>query len=199
MPSASSHYNSRNDDSQHSEAVATGISRAAASTSYGSTNNARNQTSTSALTNRQRQRSSSNAAQQQTPTADFSILKPKNFFANERTFLSWLQLAVVMGGLGLALLNFGPDHFKVHISAFVFETGSLALITYAYIQYMRRTSRLSQRDTGTYDDRILPILVVLFFIFATAINFGLTFHKKAYFPPLHTFVYDHFLLWLKHY
>ena len=128
---------------------------------------------------------------------DFSQTKPKNFFANERTFLSWLQLSVVMGGLGLALINFGPNHIKVVISAFIFETGALALITHAYIQFIKRANRLRRRDSGTYDNRILPILVVLFFVFATAINFGLTFHKKAFIPPLHTVFSDKFLLWLK--
>ncbi|KAJ1917381.1 GTPase regulator Nrf1 [Mycoemilia scoparia] len=132
------------------------------------------------------------------PLADFSQLRPKNFFANERTFLSWLQLAVVMGGLGLALLNFGPsNHFKVLVSAFVFETGALALIAYAYIEFMSRTSRLRSREAGTYDNLTLPVLIVLFFVFATAINFGLTFHKKAYIPPLYNIFSEKFLLWIK--
>ncbi|KAJ2327989.1 GTPase regulator Nrf1, partial [Coemansia sp. RSA 2673] len=59
---------------------------------------------------------------------DLKLIRPKNYFANERTFISWLQLAVTMGGLGLALLNFGGDGIRVRISAFVFETGALGLI-----------------------------------------------------------------------
>ncbi|WOO78653.1 Vacuolar transporter chaperone 1 [Vanrija pseudolonga] len=34
-------------------------------------------------------------------------VEPKVFFANERTFLSWLHFAVVLGGLAVGLLNFG--------------------------------------------------------------------------------------------
>ncbi|KAJ1726705.1 GTPase regulator Nrf1 [Coemansia biformis] len=123
-------------------------------------------------------------AQQAAGTVDFKLLQPKNYFANERTFISWLQLATTMGGLGLALLNFGGSGIRVRISAFVFETGALALIVYAYITFWRRASRLRRGERGTWDDRIVPVVVVIFFIFATAINFGLTFHKKAYVPPL---------------
>ncbi|KAJ1946576.1 GTPase regulator Nrf1, partial [Linderina macrospora] len=115
---------------------------------------------------------------------DFSLIRPKNYFANERTFISWLQLAVTMGGLGLALLNFGGSGIRVRISAFVFETGALALIVYAYTMYWTRAERLRRGQRGTWDDRFVPVVVVIFFIFATAVNFGLTFHKKAYTPPL---------------
>ncbi|KAI7833027.1 hypothetical protein BX661DRAFT_169549 [Kickxella alabastrina] len=118
------------------------------------------------------------------PAIDFKLLRPKNNFANERTFIKWLQLAVTMGGLGLALLNFGGSGIRVRISAFIFETGALGLIVYAYVMFWNRAERLRRGETGTWDDRFVPVVVVVFFIFATAINFGLTFHKKTYIPPL---------------
>ena len=34
-------------------------------------------------------------------------IEPKVFFANERTFLSWLNFTVILGGLAMGLLNFG--------------------------------------------------------------------------------------------
>lgn len=33
-------------------------------------------------------------------------LEPKTFFANERTFLSWLHMAVTIGSIAAALLGF---------------------------------------------------------------------------------------------
>ncbi|KAJ3257585.1 hypothetical protein HK103_004494, partial [Boothiomyces macroporosus] len=32
---------------------------------------------------------------------------PKGFFANERTFLHWLNLILILGSLGIGLVNFG--------------------------------------------------------------------------------------------
>jgi hypothetical protein len=42
------------------------------------------------------------------------------FFANERTFLSWLQFTVVLGGLALGLLNFGDRAAKISAAGFTF-------------------------------------------------------------------------------
>ncbi|KAJ1951975.1 GTPase regulator Nrf1, partial [Dipsacomyces acuminosporus] len=89
---------------------------------------------------------------------DLSVVRPKNYFANERTFISWLQLAVTMGGLGLALLNFGGDGIRIRISAFVFETGALALIVYAYVMFWSRAERLRRGERGSWDDRFVPVV-----------------------------------------
>ncbi|CAB5182916.1 unnamed protein product [Rhizophagus irregularis] len=56
-------------------------------------------------------------------------VEPKVFFANERTFLSWLQFTVVLGGLALGLLNFGDKVGK--ISAAIFTFVAMAIMLYA--------------------------------------------------------------------
>lgn len=43
-------------------------------------------------------------------------VEPKVFFANERTFLSWLHFTVVLGGLAVGLLNFGDKVRTLHPS-----------------------------------------------------------------------------------
>lgn len=48
------------------------------------------------------------------------------FFANERTFLSWLQFTVVLGGLAIGLLNFNTDRTG-RISAAVFTFVAMAV------------------------------------------------------------------------
>ncbi|KAK5697167.1 GTPase regulator Nrf1 [Elasticomyces elasticus] len=51
-------------------------------------------------------------------------VEPKVFFANERTFLSWLNFTVVLGGLAIGLLNFGDRVGQ--ISAGLFTLVALA-------------------------------------------------------------------------
>lgn len=43
-------------------------------------------------------------------------IEPKVFFANERTFLSWLHFTVVLGGLAVGLLNFGDKVRTLYLS-----------------------------------------------------------------------------------
>jgi len=49
------------------------------------------------------------------------------FFANERTFLSWLNFTVVLGGLAIGLLNFNTDRTG-RISAAVFTFVAMAVM-----------------------------------------------------------------------
>jgi hypothetical protein len=47
-------------------------------------------------------------------------VEPKVFFANERTFLSWLNFSVVLGGLAVGLLNFGDRVGRISAGLFSF-------------------------------------------------------------------------------
>ncbi|KAI8929070.1 VTC domain-containing protein [Entophlyctis helioformis] len=75
-------------------------------------------------------------------------IEPKVFFANERTFLSWLHFCIVLGGLALGLLNFG-DVWRAH--------------------------KIRTRDAGPYDDRTGPTVLVIVLFFAVMTNFYLKF------------------------
>jgi uncharacterized membrane protein YidH (DUF202 family) len=40
-------------------------------------------------------------------------IEPKTFFANERTFLSWLHMSVTLGSIAAALLGFSNGKGEV--------------------------------------------------------------------------------------
>ncbi len=40
-------------------------------------------------------------------------IEPKTFFANERTFLAWLHMAVTLGSISAALLGFAAGECRV--------------------------------------------------------------------------------------
>lgn len=57
-------------------------------------------------------------------------IEPKTFFANERTFLSWLHMAVTIGSIGAALLGFsGTAARDPHAAAAVRLSCSLEVAT----------------------------------------------------------------------
>lgn len=69
---------------------------------------------------------------------------PKGFFANERTFLSWLQLCLILGTLGIGFINFG-DSPGATASGFVFMTITIGMMFYALVQYHIRLTQLQKK------------------------------------------------------
>ncbi|KAJ2862659.1 GTPase regulator Nrf1 [Coemansia erecta] len=100
-------------------------------------------------------------------------VEPKVFFANERTFLSWLNFAIVLGSLALGLLNFGDRTGKIAGAAFTLI--AMFVMVYALMLFQWRAERIRQRDAGPYDDRRGPTVLVAVLICAILINFYLRF------------------------
>ncbi|KAI9140555.1 VTC domain-containing protein [Paraphysoderma sedebokerense] len=98
-------------------------------------------------------------------------VEPKVFFANERTFLSWLHFCMVLSSLSLALLNFGD---KVgQISGIIFTVIAMGLKLYALWLYNWRANMIRNREPGPYDDRGGPVVIVVVLFIAILINFWL--------------------------
>ncbi|KAI4291875.1 hypothetical protein PAPHI01_1149 [Pancytospora philotis] len=96
-------------------------------------------------------------------------VEPKVFFANERTFLSWVQFAIFLGGIGTAMLGLGNDHASICgvlliIVASIFSIYSLYLFHW-------RLQRIREKDPGPYDDRYGPTILVCVFLVAIFLSF----------------------------
>ncbi|KAF9354758.1 vacuolar transporter chaperone [Mortierella sp. NVP85] len=100
-------------------------------------------------------------------------VEPKVFFANERTFLSWLNFTVLLGTLAIGLLNFGDRIGR--ISAVVFTFVAMAIMLYALVTFHWRAERIRKRQAGPYDDRYGPTVLCIFILAAVFINLGLRF------------------------
>jgi SPX domain protein involved in polyphosphate accumulation/uncharacterized membrane protein YidH (DUF202 family) len=100
-------------------------------------------------------------------------VEPKVFFANERTFLSWVHFAVVLGGLALGLLNFGDKVGRT--AGVIFTIISMGILVYALYLYIWRSNRIRAREPGPYDDRVGPAVLVGVILTAVIINFYLKF------------------------
>jgi SPX domain protein involved in polyphosphate accumulation len=70
-------------------------------------------------------------------------VEPKVFFANERTFLSWLHFCIVLGGLALGLLNFGDQVGQ--ISGLIFTGVAMLFMIYALFLYQWRADKIRKR------------------------------------------------------
>ncbi|KAJ7285218.1 VTC domain-containing protein [Mycena rebaudengoi] len=102
-------------------------------------------------------------------------IEPKVYFAAERTFLKWLNIAVFIGTIATTLLNFtSPEDSRGLISAALFTFTALLAIAYSAGIFLFRTYRLrARRAEGLYYDKYGPTLLCLALFGALATNIGL--------------------------
>lgn len=96
-------------------------------------------------------------------------VEPKVFFANERTFLSWLNFTVVLGGLAMGLLNFGDRIGR--LSAVLFTVIAMGVMLYALYTFHWRATKIRNREAAPYDDRVGPTVLCIFMLAAVITNF----------------------------
>ncbi|KAI9467872.1 MAG: VTC domain-containing protein [Benjaminiella poitrasii] len=89
-------------------------------------------------------------------------VEPKVFFANERTFISWLQFCALLLTVALNLLNFGDTISRTVGGIFIGLSAGIAI--YALYRFEKRAWMISRRIDGRYDD-----------IWGPAVNFYLRF------------------------
>jgi SPX domain protein involved in polyphosphate accumulation/uncharacterized membrane protein YidH (DUF202 family) len=82
-------------------------------------------------------------------------MEPKVFFANERTFIHWLQFSALILTAALTLLNFG-DRISTIAGATFFGV-SLVIAIYAFLRNRYRAYQISTRPNLRYDDLYGPI------------------------------------------
>lgn len=80
------------------------------------------------------------------------------FFANERTFLSWLNFTVILGGLAVGLLNFGDRVGRISAGLFTFV--AMGTMLYALVTFHWRAAAIRKRGQGSFDDRFGPTVLV---------------------------------------
>jgi len=100
-------------------------------------------------------------------------VEPKVFFANERTFLSWLNFTVILGGLAVGLLNFGDQVGQ--ISAGIFTLIAMGAMIYALFTFHWRAKSIRKRGQAGFDDRYGPTVLALALLAAVVVNFVLRF------------------------
>ncbi|CAO3702705.1 hypothetical protein G6F56_001799 [Rhizopus delemar] len=103
-------------------------------------------------------------------------VEPKVFFANERTFLSWLNFTVVLGGLAMGLLNFGDRIGR--LSAVLFTVIAMGVMMYALWTFHWRATKIRNREAAAYDDRVGPTVLCIFLLAAVVVNIWLRMGGK---------------------
>ncbi|EEB95114.1 hypothetical protein MPER_05970, partial [Moniliophthora perniciosa FA553] len=81
----------------------------------------------------------------------------KVWFANERTWIAWLNLSVLLGTLSLALFNASKDVIARRF-AYIYAVISVGALIYGYMLYQKRITMIQRRDPGHFDDIVGPVI-----------------------------------------
>ncbi|KAI0950748.1 hypothetical protein AcW1_007977 [Taiwanofungus camphoratus] len=73
----------------------------------------------------------------------------KVWFANERTWIAYLNTAILVGTLALALFNASKDPVARHF-AYAYAAISIGVLIYGYAIYQRRITMIQKRDPGPF-------------------------------------------------
>ncbi|KAJ5572303.1 Vacuolar transporter chaperone (Vtc4) [Penicillium sp. DV-2018c] len=101
-------------------------------------------------------------------------VEPKVYFAAERTFLSWLEFSIILGGIAATLLNFGSDSATL-ISSWAFTILAAGALVYSLFLYIWRVDKIRKRRDvkRVYYERWGPTVLSLGLVVIIMINFGL--------------------------
>ncbi|KAG6334487.1 hypothetical protein ID866_4598 [Astraeus odoratus] len=94
----------------------------------------------------------------------------KVWFANERTWISWLNTAVLLGTLALALFNASKEAVARNF-AYAYAAISVGVVVYGFLLYQSRITMIRKRDPGHYDAIAGPVVVSALLFFAVLANF----------------------------
>jgi uncharacterized membrane protein YidH (DUF202 family) len=97
--------------------------------------------------------------------------EPKLFFANERTFMKWLEMAVILSTISIAVLAFSEKKAKSAAFAMSMLVVAELFIAYALWTFLSRGEKIASRFEGRWDDPVGPILLSVVLIIALCAKF----------------------------
>ncbi|GAA5808418.1 hypothetical protein MFLAVUS_001809 [Mucor flavus] len=106
------------------------------------------------------------------PRGQVKKIEPKTFFANERTFISWLQFCALLLTVALNLLNNGDFISRIIGAVFIIIASLLSI--YALARYQIRSWQLrTNKMVVRYDDVWGPTVLCILLVTALCVNFYL--------------------------
>lgn len=100
-------------------------------------------------------------------------VEPKLFLANERTFMKWLHMAVIMSSASTGVLAFTSRESTSQVYAMLLLPVALIFIVYPLSIYVWRNDQIRGREASRWDDPWGPVVITVLLIFALCIQFGL--------------------------
>lgn len=101
-------------------------------------------------------------------------IDPKVFFANERTFLAWMHVSVILAGASVAIGAFTDSTHSApnQLYGIILLPVSISFILYAMTQYSRRASMIRRKAPGPYVDIVGPTVLTVILMLSIVAQFS---------------------------
>ncbi|KAK5959712.1 Vtc4p PWA37_003077 [Arxiozyma heterogenica] len=96
-------------------------------------------------------------------------VEPKVYFATERTFLSWMSIAILLGSVSTTLVTYGSP--TTMIASIGFFITALVVIIRSTIVYASRVVNIRQKKAIDYEDKLGPQLVSICLILSILFSY----------------------------
>lgn len=107
-------------------------------------------------------------------------VEPKVWLANQRTFVKWQHIAVLLGSLSLGLYNAaGESNTVARVLAVVYTLVAAFAGAWGWWQYVVRSRMIRERSGKDFDNIIGPIIVCVGLVVALCLNFGFKYSTAA--------------------
>jgi len=104
-------------------------------------------------------------------------VEPKVWLANQRTFIKWEHVSILLATLSLGLYNAaGKNNTIAHALGLAYTGIALFTGIWGYWVYLERSRLIRERSGKDFDQRLGPIVVSLGLAAALCLNFGFKFH-----------------------
>ena len=98
-------------------------------------------------------------------------IEPKVFFANERTFLAWMEMAVTLATIAIAIVSFAEVNEWSQIYGLIMLPVAIGFCLYGLYIFMRRAAMIRRRDPGPYEQKVGPIVLATLLALTIITNF----------------------------
>jgi len=98
-------------------------------------------------------------------------VEPKLLFANERTFIKWLHMAVTISSVAIGILAFTSRENDAQVYALLLMPVALLFVIYAINTFLWRVEKIRTRNPLRWDDPMGPVILTLCLVVALTIQF----------------------------
>lgn len=112
-------------------------------------------------------------------------VEAKVWLANQRTFIKWQHVGILLASLSLGLFNAAGEHNKIaRVLGVVYTILAVFIALWGWGIYMWRSRLIERRSGKDFDNIIGPCVVCFGLIVALAFNFGFKVSPLMTFPKL---------------